>query len=306
MAVTVVEDTIDGASLTITAGSLSITRRFVVAGITPDTAANQYEVILNAELDIVTPAIGEEYPTDGVSPIDPVLSISCVSKTVTPHATSKGIWFVVCRYEARDATTLPAIQQNTSPSLALGQAYAKKTMSSSLTTVQTNRLFGAQTNDAATTFAGTTETISLFKQNEATKSDNKPPQSALVDVQQPTVVLRFQRHEIVDTTSGTANHVHVGKTNSATFAGYADGKLLLTNVSYEPVAIRATDDEYTYIATYEFQVRTLAGNWRTELAYTDENRLPFAGATFATPDNKTLIKYLTYEEHDFTAWNLEA
>lgn len=323
MAVTVVEDTIVSLNLQISATGMSITRRFILEGIEVTNAGQFYELILNAELDVNVPAVGNAYPVNASSGVEPWFNLSCVSKSVRPLPGSTSKFEVICEYAERDATTLPPLLQNAVPIVLDGEAYAKKTVNSSLTTVQTNKLYGAQKVNSpsdpplAADYFTTTETIDLFKQNEATASDNKPNQTALVDVQQPTVVIKYQRHEGVDPSSTTANHVHVGKTNSATFAGYAKGKLLLTNVSYEPVAVLdqgtptgvppgdQLDGKYTYIATYEFQVRTVAGNWLTELVYTEENNLPYAGATFSTPDNQTKVKYLTYEGHDFTAWNLE-
>ena len=267
----------------------------------------------NAVSGLTIPSIGDQYPIDiGAvqgDPEWPYYLLNCSDISVNPLNAARGIWEIVCTYTPRDATILPPQPQNENPGAGTSIAYAKKSMATTLQGLETNILYGEQTGTGPETFGGSPATIDVYR-DSATKSEVKPHQSAKVTVMKPQTVLRYQRHELVRTNL-TNNTQHLGKVNSGVFAGYAAGQVLFTSLTYEPTSAlyytqEAGSDISAYIATYEFQIATTSENWKTTVAYQEENNLPYIDATWVlSPANRTLMKYLTYEDTDFLLFYLE-
>jgi hypothetical protein len=191
----------------------------------------------------------------------------------------------------KDATRMPALAQNATPSS--GEAYATKEVTTRLQAVQTNKLIE--------TSGGGEVTVDLFRQNQTPVSDNLKNQTALVSVQKPFTVVTFTRHENADP-QGSTNEGHLGKTNSASFLGGLAGTWLFTGLTGT-----TNNGGQTFIVTYEFQSsEALVGGWETTLIYTDENTgLPIANPADNPPDDRTQRTYDTYDEYDFTLFKLE-
>lgn len=267
-----IQDLIEGASITENESGFEVTRIFIVTEVSGDPASKMYQALNTAGI----PIRGDFHPT--------VPSVQVDTRTATPL--SQDQMRVEVTYRVLPSSSLPP-GENEMPTITVGATVQEQ---------ETNLDINGEVMTVSHTYTEEEAAELPKRPNQVTNDDGTvtEEQVGTINVNIPQLILKFSRREKRDPYDKAFEYV--GYVNSSIFYNVNPGCYLCTRIEGT-----STDGGKTYQVDYEFQFNN--EGWFATVVYVDpEKNAPLSDATAETDTD--IRTFTIYGSKDFNALNL--